>query len=263
MSIKCDGSSSGALWFRMVCSQSSGAHQHTSCAPTTKTQATAPRRMSPDAVSRADACPAPVFTSVSPSLLPLSLLSPCHRHRSLCYHCPPAGKLCNTHRHAHAHTHTQLVWLCPTFHRCQENNSQRDNSQHLQHDHDEAGREEDNLLSPPSMAASLILTPSLSLYLPAHLSLTHSLPPPRFLSYRLFPPTLCLSTFSPSHAQPSSLPHPGFLSRSSHLSLVPLCVSKLDISSFVVSLVSTRTETDLMTTLSFSFYLSLISSGPY
>lgn len=92
-------------------------------------------------------------------------------------HSPPAGKLCNTHRHAHARarTHTQLVWLCPTFHRCQENNSQRDNSQHLQHDHDEAGREEDNLLSPPSMAASLILTPSLSLYLPAHLSLTHSL----------------------------------------------------------------------------------------
>lgn len=176
MSIKCDGSSSGALWFQMVCSQSSGAHQHTSCASTIKTQATASRRMSPDAVSRADACPAPVFTSLSPSLLPLSLLSPCHRHRSLCYTLHLQGN-CATHTgmHTRARTHTQLVWLCPTFHRCQENNSQRDNSQHLQHDHDEAGREEDNLLSPPSMAASLILTPSLSLYLPAHLSLTHSL----------------------------------------------------------------------------------------
>lgn len=181
----------------------------------------------------------------------LALLLCLHPSLPLCCRCPSSllvsdialfatlstCREAHTRTHAHAYTHTQLVWLCPTFHRCQENNSQRDNSQHLQHDHDEAGREEDNLLSPPSMAASLILTPSLSLYLPAHLSLTHSLPPPRFLSYRLFPPTLCLSTFSPSHAQPSSLPHPGFLSRSSHLSLVPLCVSKLDnISSFVASL---------------------------
>lgn len=160
----------------MVCSQSSGAHQHTSCASTTKTRATASRRI-----------PQP-----SPGLM-LALLLCLHPSLPLCRRCPSSLLVIDialfatlstcreTVQHtqactrAPAHTHTQLVWLCPTFHRCQENNSQRDNSQHLQHDHDEAGREEDNLLSPPSMAASLILTPSLSLYLPAHLSLTHSL----------------------------------------------------------------------------------------
>lgn len=85
---------------------------------------------------------------------------------------------CRVHAsHAtNTHKHTQKVWLCPTFYRCQEDNSQRDNSQHLQHEHDEAGRggEERRIIysvTSPSMAASLILLPP-SLY--TSLPISHS-----------------------------------------------------------------------------------------
>lgn len=81
--------------------------------------------------------------------------------------------------------------------------------------------EEDNLLCHLSLYGCLsYITPSLSLYLPAHLSLTHF----HHLSFSVlpsFPPTLRLSIFSHSHAQLNSLPHSLFLSHSSHLSLFP------------------------------------------
>lgn len=51
-----------------------------------------------------------------------------------------------------------------------------------------AERREDNLLCHLSLYGCLsYITPSLSLYLPAHLPLTHSLPPPLFFCLTIFP----------------------------------------------------------------------------
>ena len=171
-------------------------------------------------------CSAPLFTSMPPSLLLLhaaAAIPPFLSSPSLSLlHCPPAGSMQATHTHSLTHTHSKYGCVLPstdarritvreiTVNICSMNMMRLA----------ERG-EEDNLLCHLSLYGCLsYITPSLSLYLPAHLSLTHF----HHLSFSVlpsFPPTLCLSIFSHSHAQLNSPPSFSlFLSHSSHLSLV-------------------------------------------
>ena len=128
-----------------------------------------------------------------------------------------------THTHTHTHTHSKYGCVLPstdarritvreiTVNIC---------SMNMMRLAERRRGEEDNLLCHLSLYGCLsYITPSLSLYLPAHLSLTHF----HHLSFSVlpsFPPTFCLFIFSHSHAQLTPPPHSLLLSHSSHLSLV-------------------------------------------
>lgn len=126
-------------------------------------------------------CSAPLFTSslLLPSLFFFFLSSP----SPPLLHCPAAGRMPGLQKNKH----TVSVWLHPTFHRCQEDNSEGENSQHLQDQHGESGREERIIftVTSPSVPGSLILLPP---------SLHTSLPMSHF--HHLF--FFCLTVF-PSH----------------------------------------------------------------
>ena len=173
----------------------------------------------------------------------------CLRHRSLCYtvHLQGARKPCNTHTHAHSHslthtlTHTHTHSLTPIHTHTHTHTHSKYGcvlpstdarritvreitvnicSMNMMRLAERRRGEEDNLLCHLSLYGCLsYITPSLSLYLPAHLSLTHF----HHLSFSVlpsFPPTFCLFIFSHSHAQLTPPPHSLLLSHSSHLSLV-------------------------------------------
>lgn len=136
---------------------------------------------------------APLFTSMPPSLLLLlllSLFSPffCLRHRSL-------ATLSTCRVHASHATYTHIQSKCS--HVLPSTDARRITvreitvnicSMTMMRLAERRRGEEDNLLCHLSLYGCLsYITPSLSLYLPAHLSLTHSLPPPLFFCLTVFP----------------------------------------------------------------------------
>lgn len=96
------------------------------------------------------------------------------------------------------------VWLHPTFHRCQEDHSEGENSQHLQDQHGEGGREERIIftVTSPSVPGSLILLPP-SLHTSLPMSHFHHL---FFSVLPSFPPTLRLCIFCHDHTPLSLIP---------------------------------------------------------
>ncbi len=161
-------------------------------------------------------CSAPLFTSMPPFLLLLMLslfsaflsspslsatLSTCRVHA-----------IHATHTHMHAHTYSKYGCVLPstdarrltvreiTVNIC---------SMNMMRLAERRRGEEDNLLCHLSLYGCLsYITPSLSLYLPAHLSLTHSLPPPLFFCLTVFPSHFLFIHFQsfPCSAQPPT-PH--------------------------------------------------------